>query len=120
MTEKVQDNYEKLSDVEHVLLRPGMYIGSITSDDEMRYVFNEDIKKFEKRMIKYNPGFLKLFDEIISNSVDESKRKGQNLQALMLSLTKRTVSYLLKIMEVFPLRFIKRLVYIYPHCVFQK
>ena len=88
MTEKVQDNYEKLSDVEHVLLRPGMYIGSITSDDEMRYVFNEDIKKFEKRMIKYNPGFLKLFDEIISNSVDESKRKGSKLTSINVVIDK--------------------------------
>lgn len=69
-----EQKYKRLSEVEHVLLRPGMYIGSIVSKESEVFVFNDDDKKFELTTLTYNPGFLKLFDEVLSNSVDESKR----------------------------------------------
>lgn len=69
-----EQKYKKLSDIDHCLLRPGMYIGSVVSKETETFVFNDDTNKFEITKLTYNPGFLKLFDEIISNSVDESKR----------------------------------------------
>lgn len=68
----VEKRYKKLSDIEHVLLRPGMYVGSIKPHETEGYLFND--QKFALESYTYNPGFLKLFDEIISNSVDEHKR----------------------------------------------
>jgi DNA topoisomerase-2 len=38
--------------------------------------------------ITYNPGFLKIFDEIITNSVDENKRKGSQLDTIKVSIDK--------------------------------
>lgn len=72
MTLSIEKRYQRLSDVEHVLKRPGMYIGSIKPHTEEVFLFNDN--KFELTEITYNPGFIKLFDEIISNSVDEHKR----------------------------------------------
>jgi DNA topoisomerase-2 len=74
MAVSIEKKYQKLTDTEHVLMRPGMYIGSIKPHTEEVYLFNEKNKKFEPTEITYNPGFLKMFDEIVSNSVDEHKR----------------------------------------------
>jgi DNA topoisomerase II len=69
----IEEKFKKLDEVQHVLLRPGRYIGSIKPLPTVDFVANPDTKKMEKRSITYNPGFLKLFDEIISNSADFSK-----------------------------------------------
>ena len=72
-TKSIEQKYRKLSDIEHVLLRPGMYVGSTKSRDEEIYVLGDE-GKFEKRKLTYNPAFLKIFDEIVSNAVDEHRR----------------------------------------------
>ena len=69
----IEKKYRKLDDIEHCLLRPGMYIGSTKTRIQESYVLNEN-GKFVSKPIKFNPGFLKLFDEIISNSADEHRR----------------------------------------------
>ena len=64
--------YKKLTDIEHVLLRPGMYVGSIKHRTDRLAVY--DGEKFDMKSVTYNPAFLKIFDEIVSNSVDEHRR----------------------------------------------
>lgn len=66
------EQYRKLTDIEHVLARPSMYIGSLAPHQGDQYVY--DGEKVELKEVVYNPGFIKVFDEIISNSVDEHKR----------------------------------------------
>lgn len=72
--------YKKLTDIEHVLLRPGMYVGSIKHKIEKVSIYEND--RFVEREIKYNPAFLKIFDEIVSNSVDEHRRDPKKLNQL--------------------------------------
>ncbi|SSU39444.1 DNA gyrase, subunit B (type II topoisomerase) [Acinetobacter baumannii] len=57
-----------LSDREHVLKRPGMYVGSVTNEPHERFLFG----KFQT--VKYVPGLVKIIDEIIDNSLDEAIR----------------------------------------------
>ena len=62
--------YEKLSQREHVLLRPDTYIGTtdmITSD---MWIYNN--YNIVKENITYNPGLFKIFDEILINARDAS------------------------------------------------
>jgi DNA topoisomerase-2 len=66
--------YVQLDEIEHCLARPGMYIGYINNKDEETFVVDLQTKRIVKELVTYNPAILKLFDEIISNSVDESKR----------------------------------------------
>jgi DNA topoisomerase-2 len=69
----IEQKYRKLSDIDHVLLRPGMYCGSIKSrEDEIHLPDAEG--KFVARKVTYNPALMKIFDEIVSNSVDEHRR----------------------------------------------
>ena len=73
--------YKKLDQREHVLLRPGMYIGSTEPDHIRTWVHApaaseklEKFEKFEKREIEYIPGLYKIFDEILVNSLDQITR----------------------------------------------
>jgi len=59
---------KKLTDREHILLRPNMYIGSIRPITEKRYIIEEN--KFIETDITYIPGLIKIFEEILDNSVD--------------------------------------------------
>ena len=69
----IEEKYRKLSDIDHCLERPGMYVGSTKPrEEEVHLLGAED--KFELRKVTYNPAFLKIFDEIVSNSVDEHRR----------------------------------------------
>jgi DNA topoisomerase-2 len=84
-TKEINKKYQLLSEVEHVLKRPGMYIGSTKPHQSEEWLQNVE-GRFEKTAIEYNPGFLKLFDEIVSNSVDESKRN-PNLNQIYVTIT---------------------------------
>ena len=57
-------------DREYVLLRPNIYIGSISKNRIESYLLEND--KFVKIDIEYTPALIILFSEIISNSVDEA------------------------------------------------
>lgn len=69
--------YKKLSEVEHILARPGMYVGSITNTTQTTWVLGEHDKTvMVEEELCYSPGLLKLFDEIASNAADEHLRSG--------------------------------------------
>jgi len=62
--------YGKLSQREHILLRPDTYVGSNELSTEELWVYDED--KIIKKLIKYNPALLKIFDEALVNASDAS------------------------------------------------
>lgn len=80
----IDKKFQKLDDISHVIARPGMYIGSIKPHTSVKWIVEEN--KMIQREITYNPGFLKIFDEIITNSVDESKRKGSKLNTIKVTI----------------------------------
>ena len=84
-SEQISKKYQALDEIQHVLKRPGMYIGSTKNHESEEWLQNDE-SRFEKTPVEYNPGFLKLFDEIVSNSVDESKRNS-NLNQIMVNIT---------------------------------
>lgn len=64
---------EQLSEREHVLKRPGRFMGSVEQITEARFLINENNKiKYEN--ITYVPALIKLIQEIIDNSIDEAVR----------------------------------------------
>lgn len=79
----IDDNYQKLTDAEHVLKRPSMYIGSVVPHTESIYLYNGQNVYLES--VTYNPGFIKIFDEIISNSADEH-RKNKKLSEVRVTI----------------------------------
>lgn len=70
----ITDKYQKLEHREHVLTRPGMYIGGIEEDTYDTWIMNRETNKMEKKQLKYIPGLFKIFDEILVNAIDHSVR----------------------------------------------
>lgn len=64
----IKNEIKMLSDKEHVLKRPGMYVGSTSCEEYERFQFG----KFTK--LKYVPAIVKLIEEIRDNSIDEAVR----------------------------------------------
>jgi DNA topoisomerase-2 len=64
------DAYKKHTHREHILELPDTYIGSVETHDEMRWVFDAEKGKMVYRHCAFNPGFYKLFDEIVVNARD--------------------------------------------------
>jgi DNA gyrase/topoisomerase IV subunit B len=62
----------QLSDRDHILQRPNIYIGGLDEAKHEEFVINGD--RIEKQEITYSPGLYKLVNEIIDNSIDEYVR----------------------------------------------
>lgn len=75
MAKKIEEKYQKLTDREHVLHRPYMYVGSTEPHSGDAPMFNGE--KIVLENVVYNPAFLKIFDEILSNSVDEHRKNSK-------------------------------------------
>jgi DNA topoisomerase-2 len=64
-----QNIIKRLSDREHLLQKPSMYIGGIHEiESDMLMIING---KLEYQSVRYNPGLWKIIDEIFANSIDE-------------------------------------------------
>jgi DNA topoisomerase-2 len=81
----IEKKFKKLDDRTHVLSRPSMYIGSIKPHTSKKFLINGG--KMISNEITYNPGLLKIFDEIITNSVDEHKRDDGKLNTIKITIT---------------------------------
>ena len=71
-------NYEKVDPIDHILLRPDMYVGSTTSKDKDEYVCEknkDDVLKIVKKKIHTSAAILRIFVEILSNAVDNVSEK---------------------------------------------
>ena len=62
--------YKKHTHREHILELPDTYIGSVETHAESRWVYDAAAGKMVRREIAFNPGFYKIFDEIIVNARD--------------------------------------------------
>lgn len=75
MAKKIEEKYQELSEIQHILNRPGMWVGSTKSEEKESFIYNTKTGKFEMRITNYIPAMLKVVDEVISNSCDEFRRK---------------------------------------------
>lgn len=67
--------YRKHTHREHILSLPDTYIGSIENSVEDLFVVHED--SFVEKSLSFNPGFYKLFDELLVNAHDHVVRLKQ-------------------------------------------
>ncbi len=66
-------DYDKMTPIEHILARPDTYIGSTKPTTQVMDVWDFDEKIIKSKIIKYTPGFLKIFDEVLVNARDASE-----------------------------------------------
>lgn len=71
--------YQKLTPIDHVLLRPEMYVGSIETQSAPMFVFDPVTGKMAWETMQVNHGLLKIVDEILlnaSDNINNSSRRG--------------------------------------------
>lgn len=61
----VESIYQRKTQLEHILLRPDTYVGSVEETTEPMYVFDEEKQAIIKRPVTFVPGLYKIFDEIL-------------------------------------------------------
>ena len=64
------DQYKKHTHREHILELPDTYVGSTETHEETRWIYDSATGKMAHKKVAFNPGFYKIFDEIIVNARD--------------------------------------------------
>lgn len=68
------EQYQKLTQLEHIIKRPDTYIGSVEHTQESMWVYNSETSQMEMRKVSFVPGLYKIFDEILVNAADNKQR----------------------------------------------
>ncbi|WOK99049.1 DNA topoisomerase 2-like [Canna indica] len=68
----IEEIYQKKSQLEHILLRPDTYVGSVEKHTQTLWVFENG--EMVNRPVTYVPGLYKIFDEILVNAADNKQR----------------------------------------------
>ena len=83
------DKYQKISHIEHILLRPDTYIGSIEHQDSEMWVYNSETDAMEFRKVNYVPGLYKIFDEVLVNAAD-NKQNDKNMDEIRVTVDRES------------------------------
>lgn len=79
-----------LTSVEHILVRPNLWIGSVSPSEKETWVLNED-DTISFKKISYTEGLLKICNEAIDNSVDVGiKTNWEKSTKIDITITKDT------------------------------
>jgi len=85
--DSVEKIYQKKTQLEHILLRPDTYIGSVESVTQEMWVFDEEGVGMNCREVTYVPGLYKIFDEILVNAAD-NKQRDKNMSRIKIDINR--------------------------------
>lgn len=72
--QELTEKYMKMDQREHIEKLPDTYIGSVQEETRELWIYNLLTETMELKQIKYVPGFIKIFDEILVNASDHKQR----------------------------------------------
>lgn len=90
-SKSIEETYVKLSPIEHVLKKPGMYVGDLDSRTEKQFIYNNQTNKIEQKTIYWSPGLYKIVDELVVNAYDQSIRDS-TLNVISVHLNEKSFS----------------------------
>ncbi|RZB66593.1 DNA topoisomerase 2-like [Glycine soja] len=79
----IEEMYQKKTQLEHILLRPDTYVGSVEKHTQTLWVYEND--EMVHRAVSYVPGLYKIFDEILVNAAD-NKQRDPSMDALKVTI----------------------------------
>lgn len=80
----VERIYQKKTQLEHILLRPDTYIGSVEQVTQQMWVFDDNVG-MNCRDVTFVPGLYKIFDEILVNAAD-NKQRDKNMSCIKVNI----------------------------------
>lgn len=81
----IEKIYQKKSQLEHILLRPDTYIGSVEHVQENMWVYDKENSAMKFRELNYCPGLYKIYDEILVNAAD-NKQRDNNMDCIKIEI----------------------------------
>ena len=81
-TPEEEEAYQRLTPHEHVLARPGMYIGSPSVVTKSTWLYDDETQRMVWRSVQFNSGLYKIFDEILVNALDNRQRDPEGTRAI--------------------------------------
>lgn len=86
----MKNDIVELTDREHILKRPAMYIGAVDATESEEYILENN--KVELKTVKFVPALVKIINEIIDNSVDAAiKSNFKDCNKIIVKITDDTV-----------------------------
>jgi DNA topoisomerase-2 len=82
---RISEQYQKLTQLEHILKRPDTYIGSVERTEKQMWVYNTTTDSMEFREVSFVPGLYKIFDEILVNAAD-NKQNDKNMDEIRVTV----------------------------------
>lgn len=70
----IEETYQKKTQLEHILLRPDTYIGSIEAQTQPAWIYDQASGEIVNKTITFVPGLYKIYDEILVNAADNKQR----------------------------------------------
>lgn len=84
----IEQIYQKKSQLEHILLRPDTYVGSIEHQFQDMFIYDDKKGEIVYRKIDYVPALYKIFDEILVNAADNSMRDPKGMDLIEVTINK--------------------------------
>ena len=86
---QLSKKFQKKTQLEHIMLRPDTYIGSVEKCRQDRWVFDSTKERMVFKSIEYVPGLYKIFDEILVNAAD-NKQRDPNMRGIKVTICAET------------------------------
>lgn len=83
------ENFAVLSGRDQILLRPGMWIGSVTPRSQMMHIISDN--KIEYKEITFVPAFVKCINELLDNSIDALISSSQANGKIKVKMTSNSI-----------------------------
>lgn len=89
----IEKTYTMKTQLEHIILRPDTYIGSVEKEKHLTWVYCDRTERMVRRELAFVPGLYKIVDEILVNAADNKQRDASmNKLAITVDLVKGTIS----------------------------
>uniref|UniRef100_A0A8C2X9D6 DNA topoisomerase 2 n=1 Tax=Cyclopterus lumpus TaxID=8103 RepID=A0A8C2X9D6_CYCLU len=86
----VERIYQKKTQLEHILLRPDSYVGSVEPVTQQMWVYDKE-DGLNCRDVTFVPGLYKIFDEILVNAAD-NKQRDKSMSIIKINIDNNTIS----------------------------
>jgi DNA topoisomerase-2 len=85
--------YRKLTPLQHVTERPGMYVGAVAHAETTQWIasVSDGAVEMRRTLVDFVPALFKLFDETISNALDASV-KDLTVKNIWVNISERTLN----------------------------
>ncbi|KAK5640442.1 hypothetical protein RI129_011253 [Pyrocoelia pectoralis] len=85
----IEKTYQKKTQLEHILLRPDTYIGSVEHTEEIMWIYDSESDAMLQKQISFVPGLYKIFDEVLVNAAD-NKQRDKKMDCIKIEINQET------------------------------